>query len=237
MPSSVSQRRPSTWQSAPRPPRAALRALTLSPLVITRATPEAGVPREPDRDDVRRSVGRNVVSVAEVTFGEEAAHGVRGEVERHPHRVPDDRALAAAVRPLALPPGATRMPAMTTQADGTTTGAYLRGLPPEPARSRGLLGRRRRRHRLDHAAASACSTTTPRPSTAGSPEACSTPATTRSTGTSIARPRPTQPALIYDSAGHRRRAHATPTRELLERVARFAGVAARARGRARATGS
>ena len=61
-----------------------------------------------------------------------------------------------------------------------------------------------------------------RPSTAGSPAACSTPATTRSTGTSTAG-RGDQPALIYDTpvTGTVR---SLTYRELRDAVARFAGV-------------
>ena len=73
VPSSVSQRAPSTWQSTARPPRAALRALAVPPLVMTRASPPASV--KPTGTTCGLPSARSVVSVARLALGDELARG------------------------------------------------------------------------------------------------------------------------------------------------------------------
>ena len=84
-------------------------------------------------------------------------------------------------------------------------------------------GARRRARSTGTCRRSACSTATRGRRRAGSPAASSTPATTRSTATSTAG-RGDQPALIYDSPVTGHAAHASPTRELRDEVARLAGA-------------
>ena len=112
------------------------------------------------------------------------------------------------------------------------TSAPARGPRPTapPWRTRTRSGARRRAASTGSPARSGCSTTTGRRSTAGSPAARSTPASTRSTGTSA-------PAAATSPRSSTTRPSRARTRtftyaELLDQVARFAGVLRTPRGRA-----
>ena len=75
--------------TAARPPRAALRAFTESPLVMTRTTPASASHVKPTATTCGLPSARSVVSVARWRSREEGAGGVGGEVEGHAPRVPD----------------------------------------------------------------------------------------------------------------------------------------------------
>ena len=98
-----------------------------------------------------------------------------------------------------------------------------RRLRAQPRRPRRLLGRGGARHRLDVRAARACSTADARPLyrwfTGGELNTCHNALDRHVDGG-----RGDQPALIYDSPVTGHAAHASPTRELRDEVARLAGA-------------